>query len=481
MPIRSLACVVAWATLLPNTASFAGGMGEPLPEIREQIDIAPVWSAHQIGSPVLLTRDGFQYVGYYDAERYLTVAQRRLGSSDWRFHRFPIQMGWPTGGHAKLTLAVDRDGYLHVSSYRRGLLAGPPSPPAILYYRADSPHSIARFERLQMVSPDEAPGYPTFFSGHDGELVFQYRQGASGRGDQIYNVYDPDTRTWRRLLESPLFDGRDQMNAYGGPRFGPDGRWHAVWVWRNTPCNGTNHTLSYARSCDLRRWQTVDGTDLELPLTSQTEGVAVEPAGPGEGLSNMTSLVLGWDTQQRPVHTYHKYDSAGHSQIFNARFEGGQWRRVVATDWDFRWDTRGTGALPYVARGGAVSPSGEGELEQIVWSQAWGSQRIVLDEATLEPLRRTRPEPPPAWQRALRQPESDFEVPADPQLLRQGGPMQVQLLNDQGEAEEAGVRYLLRWEHAGRNRDRPVPEPWPAPTMLRVYQIADAPELADGW
>jgi hypothetical protein len=66
----------------------------------------------------------------------------------------------------------------------------------------------------------------------------------------------------------------------------------------------------------------------------------------------MTSLVLGWDSQRRPVHTYHKYDPQGSSQIYNARFEEGRWRRVVATDWDFRWETRGTGALPYVVRGG---------------------------------------------------------------------------------------------------------------------------------
>ncbi len=77
-----------------------------------------------------------------------------------------------------------------------------------------------------------------------GTLYFEYRQGSSGRGDQIDNVHDPDTRTWQRLLDVPLLDGRGLMNAYGGPRFGLDGMWHAVWVWRNTPCNSTNHTLS---------------------------------------------------------------------------------------------------------------------------------------------------------------------------------------------------------------------------------------------
>jgi hypothetical protein len=122
-----------------------------------------------------------------------------------------------------------------------------------------------------------------------------------------------------------------------------------------------------------------------------------------------------------------------------------------------------------------VSPTGDGELEQIVWSERRGSQRIVLEEATLEPLRRTKPHPTPAWRSALLRPESDFQIPADDRLLRRAGRMQVQLIADQGCRRKPALLYLLRWEHAGRNRDRPVPEPWPAATMLRVYKITVNP------
>ncbi len=71
-----------------------------------------------------------------------------------------------------------------------------------------------------MVSDDEAPHYPTFIQGPDDELFFTYRRGISGRGDQIFNIYDNDTRKWSRLYDTPLFDGQGKMNAYGGPRFG---------------------------------------------------------------------------------------------------------------------------------------------------------------------------------------------------------------------------------------------------------------------
>ncbi len=42
-----------------------------------------------------------------------------------------------------------------------------------------------------------------------------------------------------------------------GPVRGPDGLFHVVWVWRDTPDRATNHHLSYARSRDLQRWETL--------------------------------------------------------------------------------------------------------------------------------------------------------------------------------------------------------------------------------
>ena len=435
-----------------------------------EIEVAPVWSVHQLGRPNLLTRDGYQYIAYYDEERYLTIAQRELGSENWSYQSFPMQMGWATGGHAKLTLTVDRDGYIHLSGYRRGLLEGPPSPPEKIYYRSETPHDISEFERLYMVSENEAPHYPTFIEGPEDELYFMYRDGTSGRGDQVFNEYDVDAREWKRLYDTPLFDGRGEMNAYGGPRLGPDGDWHATWVWRDTPDNATNHSLSYARSPDMRSWETIAGAPIELPITSETEGVIVDPAGPGDGISNMTHA-LNWDSELRPIVSYHKFDEDGHSQIYNARFEDGEWNSVQATDWEFTWDYGGTGALPRVLGVGSVSAEEDGVLTHTPWSRRHGAEAILLDEETLEPFERTEPDPPPAWRQAMTEPELDFMVEPNDDLLREGGPMEVTLIHDQGEPEEDGVQYIARWEHAGRNRDRPVPEPWPEPTMLRVYKV----------
>lgn len=446
-------------------------MVEKYPEVVKIINVAPVWSAHETGRPDLVTRDEFQYVAYYDKDRYLTIAQRKLGSENWSYYMFPVQMGWATGSHAKLTLVLDRDGYIHISSYRRSLHQGPPTPPQNIYYRSVRAHDIGEFERLVMISGEEAPAYPTFITGPNDELYFTYRMGVSGRGDQIFNVYNHDTRTWERLYDTPLFDGQGRMNAYGGPSLGPDGVWHATWVWRDTPDNATNHFVSYARSKDMRNWETIDGKPIQLPITSETEGVVVDPAGPGDGISNMTSGGLGWDRKKRTIRTYHKFDDDGNSQVFNARFQDGSWHIVQATDWNFRWNYEGIGALPSVVRVGNISKGEEGTLQLVVWSRQNGEELIILDEETLMPVKTIKPEDAPKRKEAMLVPETNFQVEPNPYLLRDGGPMEVVLINDMGKSPERMIRYIARWENAGRNNDRPVPEPWPEPTMLRVYKI----------
>ena len=116
-------------------------------------------------------------------------------------------MGWATGGHARLSLALDRDGCIHITSYRRQLLQGPPSPPAAIYYRSKEPHSMEAFEWLHMTNKNKLPHYPTFYRVGD-TLLFAYRVGSSGRGDQRINRYDEENRRWEQALETNLLDGR---------------------------------------------------------------------------------------------------------------------------------------------------------------------------------------------------------------------------------------------------------------------------------
>lgn len=472
-------CLIGSVSILSGCASLIFAQDKPPAEILKQVDVAPVWSVHRNAPPELLTTDGRQYVAYYDQDRFLTIAQRELGSDQWKFHRFPVQMGWETGAHAKLSLALDRDGYIHITCYRRSMLQAPPSPPAALYYRSAAPHSIDEFEHRYMISEAEYPHYPTFYTVGE-TLFFSYRDGSSGRGNQLLNRYDDARRVWVREFETPLLDGRGERSAYihgsGGPMPGPDGRFHLLWVWRETPDHASNHSLSYARTVgdDLSQWESAAGVPVAPPFTIDNRELLVDDTPPGEGISN-SLFRMNWDSKQRVVVSFHKFDENGVSQIYNARLINGEWRAVAATRWDFVWgDTyRGYGALGIsdYLRINSIHPSGNGELTQDLWNRDDGGKLIVIDEESLSPIRAEDPRPTPEWRRVIMEPESTFQIKPIPELRRVGGPMQVHIIPDLDGADLEEVDYYLRWEHGGTNRDRPVPEPWPAPTMLRVYKI----------
>lgn len=421
----------------------------------ESLDVAPVWSAHAVGF-ALVTSGDRQAVGFYDADRRLTVAVRSLGERAWTFVTLPDRTGWDS--HNYVAMAVDRDGFVHLCADMHV------SP--LVYYRSrhplDQPFHADSFEALHRMTGDreERVTYPIFLHDADSRLVFMYRDGSSGNGDQLLDRYDATTRTWRRLLDTPLTTGRsdgESMNAYlQGPLQGPDGWFHLAWVWRDTADCETCHDVCYARSRDLLHWERSDAAPLDLPITPQGCEV-VDPVPAGGGLLNGL-LAIGFDTADRPVLSYHKYDEAGRSQVFAARREDGRWRIRQTSAESGRLEFSGRGSLPLSAWVGPVSRAADGTLEQdYLLSSGAGPWRIDPDSLAAVGRAASAPLIPPA----LAAVESPWPG------------MQANWQIDSGGDAEAGRRYLLRWETLGSNRDRPRPEPLPPPTMLRVIRIAD--------
>ncbi len=430
----------------------AGGAPQEEPRAETVLDVAPVWPGHPVGF-CLLTAGGRQYAAYYDAERRMTVAARALDAKRWKYRVLPSRTGWDS--HNYLTMAVDAEGHLHLSGNMHCV--------PLVYFRMSTPHDLGSLEPVpEMVGRDEKRcTYPKFMKGPEEELLFHYRDGRSGGGNEIYNVYDLRSKSWRRLLDTPLTDGGGKRNAYAtGPLRGPDGAFHLCWVWRDTSDCATNHDLSYARSRDLKRWETAAGRPVALPMRIETEGLIVDPAPPGGGLINM-GIGLGFDADQRPVITYHKYDGNGRSQIYNARLEGREWKIRQASEWDYRWEFGGGGSVPCEVRGSAVEALPDGSLRQSYRHPKSGSGTWRLDPATLKPVEKVRV--PPSRPPELGRLESRFPG------------MQVNWAHDLGDGGAPGVSYVLRWETLGVNRDRPRTGPLPEPGMLRLYGIKATP------
>lgn len=413
-----------------------------------RIDIAPVWSGHPVGF-ALLTRGKQQLVAFYDAERRMTIAARSPDEGRWQLARLPSVLGWDS--HNYVTMAVDSAGQIHVS----GNMHCRP----LVYFRTERPGDITSFRQFPtMVGRNEQRcTYPRFLHGPKGELIFTYRDGRSGSGDQYCNVYDAKTETWRRLVESPLFSGGGKMNAYFvGPEQDKSGVFHICWVWRNTPDCATNHDLCYARSKDLVRWETSEGRALSLPITRATAEV-VDPVPPGGGMVNGNTKI-GFDAQVRPVISYHKFDAQGKTQLYNARREAGGWRIYQTSDWDYRWEFQGGGTIRFEIGFGPVVRRPDGSLTQTWQHVKHGSGNWKLDPQTLKPTGKAPPR--------------SSGLPKGFSRVESAWPgMEVRTAADLSPGDDMEVRYLLRWETLPSNRDRPRPEPFPPPSMLRLYDF----------
>lgn len=440
MNLRTLRCLLVSACL------EATCVAAPVPPA--VVDIEPVWSGHPVGF-CLLTHAPYQFAAYYDAERRMTVAQRRLDEVKWSFTRLPSKLGWDS--HNYVTLALDRDFRLHVSGNMHNV--------PLVYFRSAKPLDASSLKQVKSMTGDREDHvtYPVFLKNNSGQLVFRYRNGSSGNGDDLYNVYDEKSGAWRKLLSGPLISGDGERSAYAiPPKQGPDGRFHLLWVWRDTPDCATNHSLSYARSDDLVRWTDSSGKEIKLPITYRS-GEIIDPVPPGGGLINM-NRELGFDNQGRPVATYHKYDEHGDLNIYAARKEGGTWRIVKVSDWrDHHVEFSGGGSIEMPVRVQAVEAIGNGRLS-LGYRSDKGSGTWVLDEATLIPIPGAQAPPKaPGLPRDLTKARSTFPG------------MKFKSCGDVGDADV--TRYQLLWVTLDANRDLAREGPMPAPSMLRVAAL----------
>ena len=396
-----------------------------------------VWSGHAVRF-ALETDANTVFVAYYDAERQLTVASRPRHGGAWRYQKLDTRTGWDS--HNYIAMAADAAGQLHVV----GNLHNDP----LIYFRTSIAGDIRSFARVPvLVRPavEQRMTYPIFFKDSANRLILKYRDGGSGNGNEIYDVYDTASSTWSHLLATPLVDGEGLRNAYFvGPTLGPDGFFHVAWVWRETPDAETNHDLSYARSRDLVHWEKSDGTPLKLPITlANAEIVDAVPVEAGM-INNNT--VIGFDSAARPIITFHKFDAQGNTQIFLARREAKRWNIVPVTQWrDFRWDFRGRGSLDMrLAVKGAVPVDARHLSVEVVRD---GEPIEILLES--RGLRRVSEAPRATLARLL---QSDVDVPKGMQL---------------NTVEHSSGEFALAWPTRPPNRDLPT-EDIPEPTVLNL-------------
>lgn len=426
---------------------FACNSQKDMPDITEytrvkkSISIADVWSGHPVSFDVLTTNDA-QFVAYYNTGRVMCVARRSLQGEVWETTRLPSKVGWDS--HNSIVLAVDGDGFLHVSG---NMHVNP-----LVYFRSSKPNNIETFEQHSMVGRDEERvTYPVFFKNDIGELYFQYREGSSGDGITYINKYDVESKMWTRILDHGLFDGEGETNAYPSqPIKGPDGYFHYLWVWRLNPIANTNHNLSYMRTADFKNFENISGEKIEIPVLYRERRVIADPVGPWNGLMNSSKL-LSFDSENNVLIGYHKFDEKGISQLFLARFEKDRWIQRQVSDWpDFTWQINKKGTLKNSIGLHAIKADGHGNIYIAYSHEKYGSGLLCVDESAL----------------ILKE-----DIPNKRLLEISGLPNDLNPNMQYNTQPDNTGNFVLRWQTLPVNFDRPRSPPYPAPTALILYEL----------
>lgn len=415
----------------------------------EKIDIARVWAGHPVNFAIK-TKNNFQCVAYYDTAQKMIIAARTLGETKWKYTPLNTKIEWDS--HNYIDMAIDDSGYIHVSGNMHNV--------NLIYFRSKKPWSIETFEQPGMVGTLETSvTYPVFIEGPKNKLLFQYRIGGSGDGVTIWNGYDLQKKKWNRITDKGLFDKAGSVNAYSTPpALGPDSCFHIVWMWRDSPTANTNHDLSHMKSSDLINWQSMAGKSVTIPVDQYNTDVVVDPIDSWNGLINM-DFWISWDTQDRAVVTYHRYDNAGYSQIFNTRWENDHWKIYQTSDWNgIIWNLNLTGSLSHDIAATPLSIDENKNLVQnYVYPKDKNIRQWVLDEATLKPENDEVYQPPLAMDE-LYTVESDFTG------------MQTNWVRD-GE-------YYIKWESMPINQDKArSPGTYPTSSLLRLYKFATPTQI----
>jgi hypothetical protein len=425
--------------------------------VGQTIPIDKVWAGHPVGFS-LLTNKNRQYIAYYNADRNMVVGQRNLDEPKFSLTILPATSRETAGGtstvlgwdsHNFVTLGMDQEGFIHLS--------GNMHVHPLTYFRSSKPNDISTLVQvMKMVGTNETRcTYPHFVNTREGSLIFHYRDGASGSGNEIYNIYDTTSRQWKRLLDTPLTDGQGLMNAYQTePTLLADNWYHVYWVWRDTPDCSSNHDLSYIKSPDLKNWFNAYGDPVKLPVTLDNKSVIVDPIPVKGGIINLAAS-LCFDKKGSPLFAYHKYDAKGNLQFYTARLDGKKWVVKQLTNWDYRWEFSGGGSIVFEVRIGGFRLRSDGNYELDYGHIKYGNGTFLINESF-------------DIAGIVKKPG----LPAEISKIEGTFPgLEVHTAADAGKGETTNTRYLLKWETLPANRDQARPAPWPGPSQLYLFKL----------
>ena len=357
--------------LLPLSAIFAqklidsGGTGYSKTSVNTAI----------FRSNAIVTHQNIQYIAFYDGNGYMVLGKRSLGSDNWTLcvtqHRGNVR-----DAHNVISIMVDGEGYLHVAFDHHDN--------RLNYCRSVRPGSLILGEPEAMTGLDEERvTYPCFYRLPEGDLLFTYRSGASGRGNLVLNRYDRKSRRWYRLHDV-LIDGEEERSAYWQMFVDKKGNIHLSWVWRESWDVATNHDLCYARSNDGGiNWVNSHGERYSLPITAKNaEYACLIPQG--SELINQTGMSA--DRKGNPyIAGYWRDQGSDIPQYRLVWFDGLSWQQqqVAARKTPFSLSGGGTKMIPISRPQVAIGEKKERSIVYYLFRDVERGSRVSLAKKIL--------------------------------------------------------------------------------------------------
>jgi hypothetical protein len=307
------------------------------------IPVGNGWANNSVNAVVfrknsIVTWQDTQFVAYYDSAQYLVIARRRHGTDLWTTRKTSYR-GNAEDAHNSISIMLDGDGFLHIAWDHHNT--------PLKYCKSLAPASLDLSPPLQMTGiEDQRVSYPEFYRMQNGDLLFLYRSGESGKGNLVINYYYTKEKRWS-LVHKNLIDGEGIRNAYWQFYIDNQGTSHLSWVWRESADVSSNHDLCYARSRDGGyTWENSDGKKYDLPITSASAEYACR-IPQGSELINQTSISA--DENSNPfIATYWRDPGSPIPQYRIVYKKGSVWKK---NDLNFRTTPftlsgRGTKRIP---------------------------------------------------------------------------------------------------------------------------------------
>ncbi len=276
----------------------------------------------------LHTENGQQFIAYYyrhatnagdTNNNRIVIARRSTNTNLWQMFFTAFTANTITDGHDVAAFGIDGNGFMHLSWGMHG--------DAFHYARTTTSvlgtNIIVFGPDTTMTGNENTVTYPQWLRLPNGDLLYFFREGASGSGDTYMNHYYLSSQTWSNVhvtasVQQPFLKGRGwtpDYNAYPNmPQLDADGNFYLIWTWRyngDSPAGEagyqTNHDFDYARSTNGGlTWLRQNGVPYVLPISQSGESgntntTAEKILSIPEGYSLINQAGMCLDTNRQPV------------------------------------------------------------------------------------------------------------------------------------------------------------------------------------